>query len=181
MSFNCGTPLNNDGIGGTAFVAAAALWLLMAPAARPQELGYSYLRMDVNGHTISTFVPNEKYSRGWLQIMGQPELKADTNKTVKADGDGWTSLSAVLQSGRRGPGTLRFDAGDSGGMEPLFDAIKQKVIIPQAELDSYTEDTGKFVGRFKIKKLRILSLEDMPASACGAYIITLSFQSIAKE
>jgi hypothetical protein len=194
MSFNCGTPLNIKGIGGRAFVAAAALCLLMAPAARSQEVGYSYLRMDVNGHTISNFVPNEKYT-GWLEILGlqakslssithsasQPELKADANKTVKPDSDGWTALSALLRSGRSGPGKLRFDAGDSGGMEPLFDAIKQKLVIPQAELDFYTEDTGKSVGRFKIKGIRILSLEDMPASACGAYIITLSFQSIAKE
>lgn len=181
MSFNCGIPSKDNGIGGRAFVAAAAILLLVAPAVRSQELGYSYLRMDVNGHTISNFVPNEKYSRGWLQIMGQPALKADTDKTAKADDDGWAAFSSVLRSGRSGPGTLRFGAGDSGGMEPLFDAVKQKLVIPQAELDLYTEDTEKFIGRFKIKKIRILSLEDMPASACGAYVITLSFQSIAKE
>ena len=195
MSFNRGTPSNNNGIGGGAFVAAAALWLLMAPATRSQEVGYSYLRMDVNGHTISNFVPNEKYSRGWLEILGmevkspssithpppQPELKENTKEIAKSDGDGWTQLSAALRSGRSGPGKLHFAAGDSGGMEPLFDAIKQSSVIPQAELDFYTENTGKFVGRFKIKKIRILSLEDIPASACGAYMITVSFQSIAKE
>jgi hypothetical protein len=195
MSFNCGIPAKNRGIGVRAFIGAAALWLLMASSVRSQEAGYSYLRMDVNGHTISNFVPNEKYSRGWLEILGvqvkspspithplsQPELKADTNKTVKPDSDGWTELSVALRSGRSGPGKLRFAAGDSGGMEPLFDAIKQKSVIPQAELDLYIEDTGKFVGRFTIKKIRILSLEDIQASACGAYMITVSVQSIAKE
>jgi len=178
MSFNSGISLIKDGIGGRTFVAAAAIWLLMPSSMRSQEVGYSYLRMDVNGHTISNFVPNEKYSRGWLEILG---LEANTNKTVKADRDGWTELSALLRSGRSGPGKLRFAAGDSGGMAPLFDAIKQNFLVPQAELDFYTEDTGKFVGRFTIKKIHILSLQDIPASACGAYMITLSFQSIRKD
>jgi len=195
MSFNRGIPSNNNAIGGRSLFAAVALWLLVASSVRSQVPGYSYLRMDVNGNTISNFVPNEKYSSGWLGILGveakspssithpssQPELKADTNKTVKSDSDGWTELSAALRSGRSGPGKLRFAAGDSGRMEPLFDAIKQKSVIPQAELDFYMEDTGKFVGRFKIKKIRILSLEDIQSSACGAYMITVSVQSIAKE
>jgi hypothetical protein len=195
MSFSCATHPKYHTLVHKIFPAVMLLWLMFAPAAASQENGYSYLRMDVDGHTISNFVPSEKYSRGWLEVeiveverqssANHSDAKTDPQPyTLSAEkvGDGrWITLSSALRSGRIGPGKLRFGAGDSGGMEPLFDAKNHKSVIPQAELDFYAENTDKFVGRFKIKSIRILSLEDMPASACGAYVITLSFQSIAKE
>jgi hypothetical protein len=43
---------------------------MLASPAGSQDYGYSYLRMEVAGHTIRRFVQNEKYSTGWLVIEG---------------------------------------------------------------------------------------------------------------
>ena len=197
MSINCSIRPKHEGAAFKIFPTAATLLLMLASPAGSQEYGYSYLRMEVAGHTIRNFVQNEKYSTGWLGIEGvelqrlapvvdsaaQPEPPVEAVKTAKeqkADNP-WLKFPAALRSGRSGPGKLRFGAGDSGGLEPLFDAQNQKSVIPEAELDFYTEQNPKFVGIFKIKGIRILSLEDMPASACGAYVITFSFKSIAKR
>jgi len=195
MSINSSIHPKYEGVAFKMFLTAATLLLMLASPAGSQEYGYSYLRMEVAGHPITNLVINEKYSAGWLEVLGvrvkllssnthpkdQPKPAGETVSVAKADEDGWTTFPAVLRSGRSGPGKLSFGAGDSGGLDPLFEAQKHQSLIKQAELDFYTVETDKFVGRFKIKGIRILSLKDIPASACGAYEISLSFHSIVKE
>lgn len=54
-------------------------------------------------------------------------------------------------------------------------------IIPEADLVYYDLEKNVFIGKYKLKGIRVLSLEDFPASACAMYEITLSFHSISKE
>jgi hypothetical protein len=156
------------------------------------ELGYSYLHLSIRGKQISNLVHNAQYA-GWLtvedveigrQITGKP---ANDGLPIKPSHDhprgdpNWTEFSAALRSGRHGPGKLNFGAGDDGGFDPAFDALKRKTLIPEAALDFYDSDTAKFVGKYKIRRIRVLSLKDAAASACPMYDVTLSFQSIEKE
>jgi hypothetical protein len=56
-----------------------------------------------------------------------------------------------------------------------------KYTVPEAELDFYDLDTAKFVGKYEVRGIRVLSLENAAASACPMYDVTLSFRSIGKE
>lgn len=178
----------------TSVAALAMLSLVAASPSRAQEYGYSYLRIDVAGHPVTNFPTNEKY-QGWIQIESVEErLKPGvTVKTYSPSGDKrWAALQLVLQKGRAGPGKLRFGAGDTMGivigrkeytfsLDPLLDAQKRQAFIRQADLALYDENTAGFIGSFRIKGIRILSLENVQASACPMYEITVSFQSISKE
>ena len=53
--------------------------------------------------------------------------------------------------------------------------------MPQAELELYDEDKNVLIGRYKLTGIRILSLENVPASACAMSEVTLSFRAIEKE
>jgi hypothetical protein len=177
-----------------AVVIGVLLPLALASPARAQSYGYSYLRITVERSAVSNFVHDEKYN-GWLQIeavRAEPGFQAAraapgaastgaASKTQKADDDAWTTLPAILHSGRGGAGKLRFGAGDEGGLDPLIDAQKRKITVPQADLDLYDEEKNVLIGKYKLKGIRILALEDVPASACPMYEITLSYLSIEKE
>lgn len=169
------------------------LALIVASPSRAQEYGYSYLRMDADGHPVANLVTNEKYE-GWLQLVAVeariPTRPKRDGKIIDADmlakktalhRRGWTTLPVIMHEGRSGPGQLRVAAGDDGGLSGLIDAQKRKTFIPQAELVLYDEQADTLIGKFRIKGIRILSLEDVPASACPMYEITLSFRSISKE
>jgi hypothetical protein len=167
---------------------AAVLGSFPASAqAQGQSYGYSYLRMKISGHPITNLVVDEKY-RGWLQILAvkasvtQPVPRAPGNlapNTKKVD-DHWINPSVILRSGRAHSGKIRFGAGDEGGLEPLIDAQKRKSLVASADLDLYDESSGTFFGKYRLKGIRVLSLEDVQASACAMYEITMSFQSAEK-
>ncbi|MGB0034194.1 MAG: hypothetical protein WBP79_01815 [Candidatus Acidiferrales bacterium] len=174
---------------GASFLCAAAITVMMAAPARTQSVGYSYLHIAVNGQTATNIVVNEKYN-GWLGIEGveaaPPAVAAKKSanaatKVRKDDESEWKEAAASLRAGKAGPGRLRFGAGDEGGFDPIVKAQKEKLLIPEADLDLYVFETNELVGKFKIRGIRVLSLEDVPASACPMYMVTLSFQSIAKE
>jgi hypothetical protein len=85
-----------------------------------------------------------------------------------------------MKSGHHAPGTLSFGVGDNGGLEPLFVAQKNGTIIASADLDLFPGD-GKGLtrmGKYIIKRIRIVAVDDVPASACGMYYVTVRFQSI---
>ena len=153
---------------------------------------YGYLRLEINGARITNFAEDEQY-QGWLEIRmveakgivpsrvsGALSQSSNSAKPAQFAPNHWTIVSAILHSGRSGLGKLRFIAGDSGGLEPLFDVQKKSAIIPDAQFDLYDGATDKLIGKFKITGIRILSLEDVPASACGAYEITVSFRTLAQ-
>ncbi len=169
--------------------AGAALSLVLAPISQSHEqvYGYSYLLIEVTGHPIENFTVDPNY-RGWLQIEAVRAMHTSSSvhsmaavKTQNADDGRWKSLASILRAGKLGPGEIRFDAGDDGGFAPVLGAQKRKQVIQEAELALYAEDTDKLVGKFKIKGIRVLSLEDVPASACPMYEVTLSFRSIVTE
>jgi len=160
--------------------------------AQEQEFGYSYLRMKFAGQPITNFVVNEKY-RGWLEIFGVTArmvavAKRSPNGTAprgaapseKDDQAQWPKLAEVLASGRAGPGELNFAAGYNGGVDPLYDALKRKAVIKSAELDFYDEATAKLIGKYRIHGIRVLKIENVPASACAMDSVTMSFQSVKK-
>lgn len=93
--------------------------------------------------------------------------------------DGRTFLF-LPKSGRRGPGRLSFLAGEDGDLRPVVQAQKQKIRISNAELDLYSE-TDRFMGRFRITGVRVLSLEPVQNFACPEDSLTLRFESIARE
>jgi hypothetical protein len=177
-------------------LALLALALALGGTATPasaQADRYSYLRIEIAGHPVTNIVFNEKYP-GWLQIEGVdaksdapvPNEKSHASRTDPSwhpnekDGRPWTTFQAILRSGRAGSGRFSFAAGDSGGMDPLIDAQKHKSLIASAELDLYDENSGAFIGKYRIKGIHVLSLEDVKASACAMYEINMSFQSVEK-
>jgi hypothetical protein len=178
---------------GAPLAAIVLAFCAAAPPARAQYDGHSYLRIKVAGHPIRNYVQNEKYT-GWLQIEAVdaksdapvPNEKSHVSPADPSwhpnekDGRPWTDFPAILRSGRAGSGRFSFGAGDGGEMKPLFDAQKHKSLIPSAELDLYDEDGGALIGKYLIKGIHVLSLEDVKASACAMYEINMSFQSVEK-
>jgi hypothetical protein len=172
---------------------------VFATNTRAQEIGYSYMRLEIGGHPVTNFVHNPKY-QGWIQVEeveAMPGTAVKKANAARASGDRsksaenvkppWTALPKILVSGRAGAGEIRFGAGETmtidkreGSLDPLWDAQKQKTIIDSAELDLYDFETNKFVGKYRLKGIRVLSLEDIPASACAMYQVTMNFQSIEK-
>ena len=174
-------------------LAAIGVALLsFAAPTRAQTYGYSYMHMEINGHPVTNFVDNAKYD-GWLQIEHVTALTTASNarqsdksaadnkvpKTKKADAP-WVKLSMILHSGRAGTGKISFGAGDSGGLVPLLEALKHKSLLVSADIDLYEEDGGAFIGKYRLKGIRVLSIEDVPASACAMDQITMSFRSAEK-
>ena len=93
---------------------------------------------------------------------------------------GWGFLSAEMKLGHHGPGTLSFGVGDNGGLDPLLAAQKNGTIIPSVDLDLFPDygEGRALIGKYRIKRIRIVAVEDVPASACGMYDVTVRFQSI---
>lgn len=171
--------------------ASVLLLLLLAFAAsgRAQDEGYSYVQLIVNGHAATTMFSDRQHP-GWMQVLNVEATLNDASKNAAGktrkhlwaihtlnDGRTFVFLS---KSGRRGPGKLAFLAGDDGGLGPLVQAQKQKIRIPTAELDLYSE-TDRFIGRFRITGLRVLSLEPVQNFACPEDSLTLRFESILRE
>ena len=154
-------------------------------AQNPADDGHSYMHIMIGDHVLTNLVRNEEYQKGgWLAV--ESVLVRSTGQTHGAGGNtdrlpkGWGLLSAEMKSGHHGPGTLSFGVGDNGGLEPLLAAQKNGTIIPSADLDLFP-DYGKGrtrIGKYLIKRIRIVAVEDVPASACGMYDVTVRFQSI---
>ena len=167
-------------------LAIAAAFGSFAAPARAQSDGHSFLRMEIAGRPITNLVLNQKYA-GWLQVEGERAIVASrevvpgdaTHKTKTAD-DRWSNLSVILRSGHARAGKIRFGAGDDGGLEPLIDAQEHKSLLASADLDLYDESSDAFIDKYRLKGIRVLSLEDVKASACAMYEITMSFQSVEK-
>ncbi|HTU35143.1 MAG TPA: hypothetical protein VMF66_15175 [Candidatus Acidoferrum sp.] len=167
------------------------LVLVFAVSVRAQGAGYSYVQLTVNGKPAMNFTQDKKHT-GWMQVM---QVEASLHKAHKHSAaktsDAWTTVidtkddgkttSSLTKSGQRGPGELSFAAGDDGGLDPIIEARKEKVKIPNATLDLCSEDSNRFVGRFDLKGVRVLSLNDVTASACPMYLVTLSFESIVRS
>lgn len=173
--------------------AVALAFCAGAAPARAQADRYSYLRIEIAGHPITNIPFDAKYP-GWLQIEGVdaksdapvPDEKRHRSPTDPSwhpnekDGRPWTTFQAILRSGRGSSGRFSFAAADNGLLEPLFDAQKHKSPIASAELDLYDDDSGKLIGKYLIKGIHVLSVEDVQASACAMYEITMRFQSVQK-
>src|ERR1700741_4882258 len=97
--------------------------LLLAPNTRAQEIGYSYMRLEIGGHLVTNFVDDKKY-QGWMQVLSVDAMLAaavkkadnakfptDTSKSSKNAELPWTTLPKILISGRAGAGEIRFAAG----------------------------------------------------------------------
>jgi hypothetical protein len=155
-----------------------------------QSDGHSYLRMEIAGRRPVNFVSDPEYSKGWLAIQGVDAKSSGSSANSAAvagkngwhrNEKGWTTLPAIMKSGHAGPGRMSFGVGDNGGLAPLLDAQKHGTLIASVELDLFTEDGTALIGKYQIKHIRILSLEDVPASACGMYLTTISFRSIQRR
>lgn len=165
--------------------AAVGEFPLQSLAQNPADDGHSYIHIMISDHVLTNLVVNEEYQKGgWLAV--ESVLVKSTGHTHGAGGNtgrlpkGWRLLSAVMKSGHHGPGTLSFGVGDNGGLGPLLAAQKNGTIIPSADLDLFP-DYGKgrtLIGKYLIKRIRIVAVEDVPASACGMYDVTVLFQSI---
>jgi hypothetical protein len=174
-------------------VPLAAIVLTFCAAAAParaQSDGFSYLHIEIAGHPVTNMAWNEKY-KGWLQIeaveassdapnAGAGSGAAKSGSWLENDGRRWNVFPAILDSGRAGAGRLGFGIDDSRSLEPLRDAQKRKSLIASAELDYYDEVSGTFIGKYRLKGIRVLSLENAPASACPMYELTIRFQSVEK-
>jgi hypothetical protein len=180
-----------------AFLSASGMFAARAGAQtggqqeQTWEYGYSYLRLSIDGKNVSNFVHDPKYA-GWLtvedveianRVAGKPQyVESDKPSGEHPSGDpNWWEFSVALKPGRHGPGKMDFGSGDDGGFGPVIEAMKKKTAIPEAELDFYNIDHDTFIGKYKIKGIRVLSLDDVKASACPMYEVVLSFQSIEKE
>jgi len=156
-------------------------------AQNPADDGHSYMHIMIGNHVLTNLVRNEEYQKGgWLAVESVSLLVKSTGQTRGAGGNtdrlpkGWELLSPEMKPGHHGPGTLSFGVGDNGGLEPLLAAQKNGTIIPSADLDLFP-DYGKgrtLIGKYLIKRIRIVAVEDVPASACGMYVVTMRFQSI---
>jgi hypothetical protein len=173
-------------------VPLAAILLAFCAAttpARAQSDGFSHLRIEIAGHPVASLTWNEKY-KGWLQIEGVVASSDARNAGAGSgasprgswmeDGRRWTDFSSILNSGRAGAGRLSFGIDDTGSVKPLIDAQKHKSLIASAELDYYDGNSGTFIGKYRLKGIRVLSLETAPPSACPEYELTISFQSVEK-
>lgn len=169
-----------DRISAAALSLTAIVTMLFsfAPVARTQSDGHSYMRLEISGHPMTNLDLDEKY-RGWLAIEGvsatiiqsparttsevgsKDEAPGDTAQKAKKANDRWSSLPAILRSGHAQGGKIRFGAGDSGGLEPLLDAQKRRSLLASADLDLYDESSGAFIGKYRLKGIRVLSLEDV--------------------
>jgi hypothetical protein len=160
-----------------------------AAPARAQSDPFSYLRIEIAGHHVITMGWKEKY-KGWLQIE-DVEASSDALNAKAGSGSApsgsweesgrrWTVFPAILHSGRSGAGRLSFGIDDSSDREPLRDAQKLNSLIASAELDYYDEKSGAFIGKYRLKGIRVISLENAPPSACPEYELTISFQSVEK-
>jgi hypothetical protein len=147
--------------------------------------GHSYLHITIGDYTLTNLAGNQAYQNGgWLAVFSvfvkstrQPRgAPGNTDRPSK----GWAFLSSEMKSGHHGPGTLSFDVGDNGGLDPLLAAQKSGTIIPSADLDLYPDygKGSKLIGKFLIKRIRIIAVEDVPASACGMYDVKIRFESI---
>lgn len=159
-----------------------------------QAYGISYMKISVGGHAITNFAEVKKYA-GWLAVENvmitlqtppaptAEEAAPNPNETPEQEWarEGWEHLDQVAPPTRVGPGRLNFGSGDDGTFDPMIDAQKRGAVIPSAELALYATDGGRYLGRFKIRGIRVLSVEPIQASACPMDDITLSFRSITKE
>jgi len=166
-------------------VAALGVFPRQSLAQNPDDDGHSYMHLTIGDRVLTNFVQNEEYQkRDWLSV--EEVLVKSTGQTHAAGGatrrppKGWEFLSAEMKSGHHGPGTLSFDVGDNGGLGPLFAAQKNGTIIPSADLDLFPDyDEGHTrIGKYRIKGIRIVAVEDVRASACGMYDVKVRFQSI---
>jgi hypothetical protein len=163
-------------------------WAAAAPA-RAQYDPSSYLRIEIAGHQVASSPWKEKYE-GWLQIEAV-EASSDALNAKAGSGAGpsgsweesgrrWTVFPAILHSGRACSGRLSFGIDDSASLEPLREAQKHKSLIASAELDYYDENSGTFIGKYRVKGIRVFSLENATPGACPEYELTISFQSVEK-
>jgi hypothetical protein len=146
--------------------------------------GHSYMRIAIGDHVLTNMVRNDEYQHGWLSVeFILIKLTSQTRAlAVKAPGipKGWELLSAEMKSGHHGPGTLNFGVGDNGGLDPLLEAQKKGTVIASADLDLFPNygEGRTLIGKYRIKAIRVVDVEDVPASACGMYDVTMRFQSI---
>lgn len=146
--------------------------------------GHSYMHITIGDHVLTNFVRNDGYQNGWLAV--ELVLVRNAGRTLASGGSadgvpkGWGLLSAEMKSGHHGRGTLRFGVGDDGGLDPLLAAQKNGTVIASAELDLFPNygEGRTLIGKYRIKGIRIVAVEDVPASACGMYDVTARFQSI---
>jgi hypothetical protein len=147
--------------------------------------GHSYMHITIGDHVPRNLVINEQYQKGgWLAV--ELVLVKNTGQTHAAAGKkaglpkGWGLLSVEMKSGHHGPGTLSFGVGDNGGLDPLLAAQKNGTVIPSADLDLFPNygEGRTLIGKYRIKGIRIVAVEDVPASACAMYEVTVRFQSI---
>ena len=165
-----------------AAVAFTARPLVDAAAAQNAgELGYSYLKLIIDGKTMQNIERKREY-RGWLMLDGidaralPHEVHPPTETNHPA---GWTSLEKFLRDGPKRSGELDFGVGDDGGLDPMLEAVKRKAVIPEADLDYYDYEKNVLVGRYKLTGVRIISVENAAASACAMYDVQIRFESIA--
>jgi hypothetical protein len=169
-------------------VPLAAVVLAFCAVAAPAR-AQSYLRIEIAGHHVTSSPWKEKY-KGWLQIEAV-EASSDAQNARAGSGDAprgswmedgrrWTVFPSILNSGRAAAGRLSFGIDESASLEPLRDAQKHKSLIASAELDYYDDNSGTCIGKYRLKGIRVLSLETAPPSACPEYELTISFQSVEK-
>jgi hypothetical protein len=148
--------------------------------------GHSYMHIVIGDRALTNIIGNREYGKGgWLSVDSvlvktTSQAHGPSSRTPDQLPKGWGLLSDEMKSGHHGPGTLSFGVGDNGGLEPLLTARKNGTIIPSADLDLFP-DYGKgrtLIGKYLIKRIRIIAVEDVPASACGMYDVTVRFQSI---
>jgi len=166
----------------------ATIVVAFAGAAAPAR-AQSYLRIEIAGHHVTSSPWNEKY-KGWLQIEAVEASSDALNARAvsgaapsgswEESGRRWTVFPAILHSERAAAGRLSFGIDDSASLEPLRDAQKHKSLIASAELDYYDENNGAFIGKYRLKGIRVLSLGNAPPPACPEYELTISFQSVEK-
>ena len=156
-----------------------------SPAQDSADDGHSYMHITIGDHVLTNFVGNDKYQKGgWLAV--ELVLIKNTGQTHAAGRNtaglpkGWGLLSAEMKSGHHGPGTLSFGVGDNGGLDPLLAAQKSGTVIPSADLDLFPDygEGRTLIGKYLIKRIRIVAVADVPASACSMYEVTVRFQSI---
>lgn len=166
----------------------AAIVLAFCAAAAPAR-AQSYLRIEIAGRYISSSPWKEKY-KGWLQIESveassdalnaRPGGGAAASGSWEESGRRWTVFPAILQSGRAGAGRLSFGIDDSASLKPLREAQKHESLIVTADLAYYDEKSGAFIGKYRRKGIRVLSLEKAPPAACPEHERTIRFQSVEK-
>ena len=87
----------------------------------------------------------------------------------------WAVVFVVLVVATAGSGLPRQsfaqDSADDG---------HSYIVIASADLDLFPNygEGRALIGKYRIKGIRIVAVEDVPASACGMYDVTARFQSI---